>query len=132
MMRKMFSSRRLKMIGVFVFWGILTIAATVQAQEPVIITLDVHKEAQVTRIDYYLKESEGVKNCWVDVYVKNISQSDKGFEVIVEANDEGGGATMIGENKGPQGFLEPNKIQNVSIMTPSEQLPGKLAIMINR
>jgi hypothetical protein len=131
-MKRLVSLGRVKKIVVLAFGGVLAFAVTVNAQERVDIFLNVHKDAQVTQIAYYLKVQDNVKCCWVDVHVKNVSNSNEGFEVIVDANDEGGGATLIGEDKGPKGFLEPKKIQKVSIMIPMEKLPSKLAIEINR
>jgi len=125
--------KKLRMLFVFVLslligyslFGCSTMP-TKAIEEP--ISYHLTKDAEVTRISFYMKKPRDLPYpvCWVDVSIKNLLDKEQSFLVVVQVDDEPGVALRT---KKP---VEPKKEETLSLITMSRSYPKRFSVTITQ
>jgi hypothetical protein len=90
------------------------------------ISYHLEKDVEIEKISFYLKVPRDLPYpvCWVDVTIKNLSDSPKNFLVLIQVDDEPGVALRT---KKP---VEPKKEETLSLITMSKSLPKRYSLTV--
>ncbi|MBI5966384.1 MAG: hypothetical protein HY882_00805 [Deltaproteobacteria bacterium] len=88
------------------------------------VIYQVTEGAQISKVSMYMKVTEGVPRCWVDVTVKNLTDASAKFKVVVKVDDEPGIAVT---SKKP---IDPKKEDTMSVMTLGKSLPRTVSLTV--
>ncbi len=107
------------------FLGCRTLPA--KPAEPA-IAYDLTEGVEVTKLSFYMKVPRDLPHpvCWVDVGIRNLSDSEQSFLVLVQIDDEPG---ISLRTKKPVG---PKKEDTVSLITMGKSLPTRLFVAVTR
>lgn len=92
------------------------------------IAYDLAEGVEVTKLSFYMKKPRDLSHpvCWVDVSIRNLSDAEQSFLVLVQIDDEPG---ISLRTKKPVG---PKKEETLSLITMSNQLPTRLSVAVTR
>jgi hypothetical protein len=92
------------------------------------IRYELTEGVEVTKLSFYLKAPRDLPHpvCWVDVGIRNLSDSAQSFLVWVQIDDEPG---ISLRTKGP---VQPKKEETLSLITLAPNLPKRVAVGVTR
>jgi hypothetical protein len=112
-------------LGVIFIFMIIGCHGTIKpTEEPPGITYQVTGGAQITKVSMYMKVVAKVPWCWVDVTVKNLTNVNQKFKVIVKVDDE---PEVAVRSKKP---IDSKKEDIISVMTLGKSLPRTVSLTV--
>ena len=109
---------------ILAFMAIGCRAAIKPTEEAPGIAYRVTEGAQISKVSMYMKVTEGIPRCWVDVTVKNLTEASQKFKVAVRVDDEPDVAVT---SKKP---IDPKKEDTISVMTLGKSLPRTVSLTV--
>jgi hypothetical protein len=131
-MRKAFSW--LALAGIFIFCGFSGLLAAEKKQS---ISLEAPPQAQILKVDYYLKFlkefGEGKPAMHVEVKIKNLSDKAERFSVMVSTPDGDSAAAFLPEKAKKEGalpVLEPREEGKITLPLLVEKLADSFTVTV--
>ncbi|MBI5967695.1 MAG: hypothetical protein HY882_07555 [Deltaproteobacteria bacterium] len=90
------------------------------------ISYHLGQDVEITKLTFYLKVPRDLPYpvCWVDVSIRNLSDSEQSFLVLVQVDDEPGIALRTKKLVGPK------KEETLSLITMGKSLPRRFSVTV--